>query len=150
MINFYPTKRILKETKLDFELLGKICTNIFENGFDKKINIECKVWKSKIKEQSTMERTSKSKRLYTMELDTNGNKRYIIGSILHELRHAFQEYVFDFTAVARFTSYNAYYNSKEERDARKQEKLTTEVMKIYDTFKKAQEKFERFNLKELG
>ena len=149
MIKFYPSKRIIKETKLDFELLGKICTDIFERGFDKKINIECKVWKSKIKEQSTMERT-KGRCHYVMDLDTEGNRRYVFGSILHELRHAFQEYVFNFTTVARFASYNAYYNSKEEKDARKQERLTTEVMKIYDTFKKAEEKFERFNLKELG
>ena len=149
MIKFYPSKRIIKETKLDFELLGKICTDIFERGFDKKINIECKVWKSKIKEQSTMERT-KGRCHYVMDLDTEGNRRYVFGSILHELRHAFQEYVFNFTTVARFASYSAYYNSKEEKDARKQEKLTTEVMKIYDSFKKAEEKFKRFNLKELG
>jgi len=149
MIKFYPSKRIIKETKLDFELLGKICTDIFERGFDKKINIECKVWKSKVKEQSTMERT-KGRCHYLMDLDTEGNRRYVFGSILHELRHAFQEYVFNFTTVARFASYSAYYNSKEEKDARKQEKLTTEVMKIYDSFKKAEEKFERFNLKELG
>ena len=149
MIKFYPSKRIIKETKLDFELLGRICTDIFERGFNKKINIECKVWKSKIKEQSTMERT-KGRCHYVMDLDTEGNRRYVFGSILHELRHAFQEYVFNFTTVARFASYSAYYNSKEEKDARKQEKLTTEVMSIYDSFKKAEEKFERFNLKELG
>ena len=149
MIRFFPSKRIKKETDIDFELLGKICTDIFERGFGRKINIECKVWKSKVKEQSTMERT-KGRCHYVMDLDTEGNRRYVFGSILHELRHAFQEYIFKFTTIARFASYNAYYNSKEEKDARKQEKLTTEVMKIYDTFKKAEEKFERFNLKELG
>ena len=149
MIRFYPSKRIKKETDIDFELLGKICTDIFEKGFGRKINIECKVWKSRVKEQSTMERT-KGRCHYVMDLDTEGNRRYVFGSILHELRHAFQEYVFNFTTVARFASYNAYYNSKEEKDARKQERLTTEIMKIYDTFKKAEEKFERFNLKELG
>ena len=149
MIRFFPSKRIKKETDIDFELLGKICTDIFERGFGRKINIECKVWKSKVKEQSTMERT-KGRCHYVMDLDTEGNRRYVFGSILHELRHAFQEYVFNFTTVARFASYNAYYNSKEEKDARKQERLTTEVMKIYDTFKKAEEKFKRFNLKELG
>ena len=96
-----------------------------------------------------MEKTS-GRCHFTMNLDINDNKRYVVGSILHELRHAFQEYVFGFCTVARFTSYNAYYKSLEERDARKQEKLTTEVIKIYDNFKKAEEKFKRFNLKELG
>ena len=150
MIKFYPSKRIIKETELDFDLLGRICTNIFERGFDQKINIECKVWKSRVKEQSTMDRTSQSIRYYTMDLDTEGTRRYVFGSILHALRHAFQEYVFNFTTVGRFASYNAYYNSKEEKDARKQERLTTEIMKIYDNFKKAERKFKRFNLKELG
>jgi hypothetical protein len=97
-----------------------------------------------------MERISRGLRTYKMDLDTEGNRRYTFSCILHELRHAFQEYIFNFTYVARFASYNAYYNSKEERDARKQEKLTTEVMKIYDAFKSAEEKFERFDLKELG
>ena len=150
MIRLFPSKRIQKETDIDFELLSNICTDIFERGFNRKINIECKVWKSKVKEQSTMERTSRSMRYYTMDLDIEGNRRYIFGCILHELRHAFQEYIFNFTTVARFASYSAYYNSKEERDARKQEKLTSEIIKIYDNFKKAEEKFKRFNLKELG
>ncbi len=103
MIRFFPSKRIKKETDIDFELLGKICTDIFERGFGRKINIECKVWKSKVKEQSTMERT-KGRCHYVMDLDTEGNRRYVFGSILHELRHAFQEYVFNFTQVAKFGS----------------------------------------------
>ena len=150
MIKFFPSRRVIKETKIDFELLGKICTDIFEKGFNQKINIECKVWKSRVKEQSTMDRTSQSIRYYTMDLDTEGTRRYVFGSILHELRHAFQEYVFNFTTVARFASYTAYYKSLEERDARKQERLTSEIIKIYDNYKKADEKFKRFNLKELG
>ena len=91
MIKFYPSKRIIKETELDFDLLGRICTNIFERGFDQKINIECKVWKSRVKEQSTMDRTSRSLRYYTMDLDTEGTRRYVFGSILHELRHALHQ-----------------------------------------------------------
>jgi hypothetical protein len=149
MITFLPTRRVVKETDIDFDLLGKICTNIFEKGFNKKLSIKCKVWKSNIKEQSTMECT-KGRSYFTMNLDTEGNKRYIFSTILHELRHGFQENIFRYHVLARFSSYNAYYNSKEERDARKQERLTTEVMKIYSAFKDAEEKFERFSLKELG
>ena len=149
MIKFFPSKTIKKETKIDFELLSKICTDVFEKGFKKKMNIYCKVWRSREKETSMMENT-KGRCQFTMHLDTEGNKRYVFGSILHELRHAFQEYMFNFTTVARFTSYNAYYKSLEERDARKQEKITCEIIKIYDNYKKADEKFKRFNLKELG
>ena len=149
MIKFLPTKRITKETNIDFNLLSKICTSIFEKGFDRKLNIKCKIWKSNVKEQSTMECT-KGRSHFTMRLDTEGDRRYVFSTILHELRHGFQENVFRFHALAKFSSYNAYYNSEEERDARKQEKLTTEVIRIYDSFKRAEEKFERFNLKELG
>ena len=149
MIRFFPSIRIKKETGIDFELLGKICTDVFEKGFGRKINIYCKVWKSRDKETSMMEVT-KGRTRFTMHLDTEGDRRYVFGSILHELRHAFQEGLFKFNVVARFTSYNAYYKSLEERDARKQEKLTSEIIKIHDNFKEAEEKFKRFNLKELG
>ena len=149
MIRFFPSIRIKKETEIDFELLGNICTGVFEKGFKRKINVYCKVWKSREKETSMMELT-KGRSRFTMHLDTEGNRRYVFGSILHELRHAFQEYVFKFSTIARFTSYNAYYKSLEERDARKQEKLTSEIIKIHDNFKEAEEKFKRFNLKELG
>ena len=88
--------------------------------------------------------------MYQINLDVEGNRRYIIGCILHELRHAFQQSIFKYEVVARFSSYTAYYNSTEERDARKQEKLASEILKIYDNYEKAQEKFKRFNLKELG
>jgi len=149
MIRFFPSIRIKRETGIDFELLGKICTDVFEKGFGRKINIYCKVWKSREKETSMMEVT-KGRTRFTMHLDTEGDRRYVFGSILHELRHAFQEGLFKFNVVARFTSYNAYYKSLEERDARKQEKLTSEIIKIHDNFKEAEEKFKRFNLKELG
>ena len=149
MIRFFPSIRIKKETEIDFELLGNICTGVFEKGFKRKINVYCKVWKSREKETSMMELT-KGRSRFTMHLDTEGNRRYVFGSILHELRHAFQEYVFKFSTIARFTSYNAYYKSLEERDARKQEKLTSEIIKIHDNFKEAEEKFKRLNAKELG
>ena len=149
MIRFFPSIRIKKETEIDFELLGNICTGVFEKGFKRKINVYCKVWKSREKETSMMELT-KGRSRFTMHLDTEGNRRYVFGSILHELRHAFQEYVFKFSTIARFTSYNAYYKSLEERDARKQEKLTSEIIKIHDNYKEAEQKFKRFNLKELG
>ena len=150
MIKFIPSKGILKKTEIDFDLLGDICTKIFEAGFNRKIYVDVKVWKSRVKEQSSMERVSRGLRTYKMDLDTEGNRRYVFSSILHELRHAFQQTIFDYDVVARFSSYRAYYNSTEEKDARKQEKLTSEIIKIYDNYQKAQEKFERFDLKELG
>ena len=77
MIKFIPSKGILKKTEIDFDLLGDICTKIFEAGFNRKIYVDVKVWKSRVKEQSSMERISRGLRSYKMELDTVGNKRYV-------------------------------------------------------------------------
>jgi hypothetical protein len=149
MIKFLPSRRVQKDTNLDFELLSNICSEIFTKGFKKHLTFFVKVHKSRDKKTSTLEKLDE-KCLYQINLDVEGNRRYIIGCILHELRHAFQQSIFKYEVVARFSSYTAYYNSTEERDARKQEKLTSEILKIYDNYEKAQEKFERFNLKELG
>ena len=149
MIKFFPSKRVEKDTGLNFNLLGDICSEIFNRGFKKNLTFWCKVYKSRDEKTSTLERLDE-KCLYQINLDIDGNRRYIISSILHELRHAFQQTIFEYEVVARFSSYRAYYNSTEEKDARKQEKLTSEILKIYDNYEKAQEKFKRFNLKELG
>ena len=149
MIKFFPSRRVEKDTGLDFNLLGRIFSEIFNSGFEKDLVYWCKVHKSRDERTSTLERLDE-KCLYQINLDVDGNRRYIIGSILHELRHAFQQTIFNYEVVARFSSYRAYYNSTEEKDARKQEKLTSEILKVYDNYQKAQEKFERFNLKELG
>jgi len=149
MIKFFPSRRVQKDTGLDFDLLGNICSEIFNKGFKKNITLWCKIHKSRQPETSTVEKLDE-KCLYQINLDIEGEKRYFIGTILHELRHAFQLGIFKYNVVARFSSYKAYYNSTEEKDARKQEKLTSEIVKIYDNYKKAEEKFKRFNLKELG
>ena len=149
MIKFLPSRRVQKDTNLNFELLSNICSEIFTKGFKKHLTFYVKVHKSRDKKTSTLEKLDE-KCLYQINLDVEGNRRYIIGCILHELRHAFQQSIFKYNVVARFSSYTAYYNSTEEKDARKQEKLTSEIVKIYDNYEKAQEKFERFNLKELG
>ena len=149
MIRFLPSRRVQKDTNLDFELLGNICSEIFIKGFKKHLTFFVKIHKSRDKRTSTLEQLDE-KCLYQINLDIKGNKRYIIGCILHELRHAFQQSLFKYEVVARFSSYTAYYNSTEERDARKQEKLTSEILNIYDNYQKAQDKFKRFNLKELG
>ena len=149
MIKFFPSIRVQKDTGLDFDLLGNICSEIFNKGFKKNITLWCKIHKSRQPETSTVEKLDE-KCLYQINLDLEGSRKYLIGTILHELRHIFQQALFKYEVVARFSSYRAYYNSTEETDARKQEKLTSEILKIYDNYQKAQEKFKRFNLKELG
>ena len=149
MIKFLPSRRVQRDTGLDFDLLSNICSEIFNRGFKKNLTFWCKIHKSRVEETSTVEKLDE-KCLYQINLDLEGSRKYLIGTILHELRHAFQLGIFKYDVVARFSSYRAYYNSTEETDARKQEKLTSEILKIYDNYQKAQEKFKRFNLKELG
>tara|TARA_R110002020_G_scaffold444875_2_gene656551 strand:+ start:820 stop:1272 length:453 start_codon:yes stop_codon:yes gene_type:complete len=150
MIKLIASQGVVKKTELNYETLGNICTQIFRTGFKKDLKLKCIIHKSRTEGLSCIEKISRGR--YKISLDTKGdtNKRYYIGTILHELRHAIQDEIFKFRIVAKFSTYNAYYNSLEEKDARKQERLTTEVMKIYDNYEKAQEKFVKFNLKELG
>ena len=49
MIRLFPSRRVEKETGIDFELLINICTDIFEKGFGRMINIYCRVLKSIVK-----------------------------------------------------------------------------------------------------
>ena len=106
MIKFFPSRRVEKDTGLDFNLLGRIFSEIFNRGFEKDLVYWCKVHKSRDEKTSTLERLDE-KCLYQINLDIDGNRRYIIGSILHELRHAFQETIFNYDVVARFSSYRS-------------------------------------------
>ena len=156
MIKFFPSRRVQKDTGLDYNLLGNICSEIFNKGFNKNLSFFIRIHKNKSDAISTIEQENPRGHLYKIELaipDTGSkvnNKKNTIKTILHEIRHAMQFDIFKYKVVAKFSSYGAYYNSTEEKDARKLERLTTEIVKIYDNYKLAEEKFKRFNLKELG
>ena len=93
MIKFLPSRRVQKDTNLDFELLSNIYSEIFTKGFKKHLTFFVKVHKSRDKKTSTLEKLDE-KCLYQINLDIDGNRRYLIGCILHELRHAFQQSIF--------------------------------------------------------
>ena len=76
MINFIPSKGILKKTEIDFDLLGDICTKIFEAGFNRKIYVDVKVWKSRVKEQS-----SGVQHMFYMKSLIEGDRIHLLGSI---------------------------------------------------------------------
>ena len=156
MIKFLPSRTISRLTELDYNLLGNICSEIFNKGFNENLSFFIRIHKNKSGEISTIEQDNPRGHLYKIELAIPNkgskakNRKVTISTILHELRHAMQFDIFKYNVVARFSSYNAYYNSTEEKDARKLERLTTEIVKIYDNYKKAEEKFKKFKLKELG
>ena len=48
--NSVNIERLQKDTGLDFDLLGNICSEIFNKGFQKNVTVWCKIYKSREKE----------------------------------------------------------------------------------------------------
>ena len=95
MIKFFPSRRVQRDTGLDFDLLSNICSEIFNRGFKKNLTFWCKIHKSRVEETSTVEKLDE-KCLYQINLDLEGSRKYLIGTILHELRHIFQQALFKY------------------------------------------------------
>tara|TARA_R100001079_G_scaffold110829_1_gene87693 strand:+ start:1687 stop:2139 length:453 start_codon:yes stop_codon:yes gene_type:complete len=149
MILLEPSKGIKQETKLDFKLLETLLTTILEYNHKKKIYLKVKVHKSRIPGTSYVHQ--KTKRNYLIGLDTsNTKKRYLISSLLHEIRHCLQFNLFGFwNHAVQFKSWKEYYTSREEVDARKMERLTTQLIKIYDSSTKLNDTFRDLELSRM-
>jgi Zn-dependent peptidase ImmA (M78 family) len=138
MIKFKPTAGIIKTTKLDYDLISFILSRII-----------------KLKRRVTL-RVEKSKRNYSYYYDKrkviciNTNEgtslKFIIATLLHEVRHCMQLRQECNDIDFNYTSYWNYYTSPEEKDARRFEKLATEVCKIYKQYKIIENKFKRYDL----
>tara|TARA_R110001606_G_scaffold393268_2_gene563042 strand:+ start:446 stop:904 length:459 start_codon:yes stop_codon:yes gene_type:complete len=146
MIELIPSPGIERQTNIDFKLLSSILTNVLETAHKKRINIKAKVHKSK--EAGTSLCEYKDKWNYKISLDQdNVKKRYQWTALLHELRHCIQFNLYGFwpnTVV--FKSYKQYFTAAEEVDARKMEKMYSEIVKIYEYNVKAQAKFKKLGL----
>ena len=113
----------------------------------KKVELPSSNFKSKIADILKNEGFIKD---YKIELDTaKPNRRYIFGSLLHEIRHCIQNNLFNFWSTSNLKTWKAYYFSKEEIDARKMERLTTQFMKYYDSFMKMEEQFKELKLSKI-
>jgi hypothetical protein len=138
MIKFLPTNGIIKATGLDFDLLTFIISRFLNVKYSRALRVE------------------RSKKIYSYYCDDNKviyiNTRestalkFIVATLLHEVRHYMQMREkcnnLDFT----YTSYWNYYSSPEERDARKFERLATEVCKIYNQYRIIESKFKKYEL----
>lgn len=133
MINLEPSASIVKATCIDFKLLSKIVTMCVSDDYDITIKVISttkpysffKTWNNTIGISLSLEKLT---------------LRYVVSTILHEVRHAMQVKHYSSHLFFKYSSYNKYYNSPEEKDARKFEKLTSEVCKIYKNFKIIEEK----------
>jgi len=139
MIILEPSAGIKKDTKLNYEIISNLLTNLLEYNHKRKINIVAKIHKSRTTGVSYCTPVEGKEFLINLDLSKN-NRRYIFGSILHEIRHCIQKEVFKFwPSVSHMKTWRDYWYSKEEVDARKMETLTTQFIKSYDSYVKMTE-----------
>lgn len=144
MLTLIPSRSIDKVTKIDFNLLNYI----FNRFISVKKNTYIKVEKSRTNWSAYWQ----YEKMIKIDLTQGTTLKYIVTTLLHEIRHVKQ--VIEIKDISfDYKSYNEYYNSPEEKDARKFEKLTSDVCSIYRGFKKIEDKYDKYNfnsLKELS
>ena len=138
MICLTPSVNLVRETNIDFVLLSKIISTLLPL----KGKIKLHVVKTS-KSYSFFSQSDKQIGISTTEPLT---LRYMVSTILHEVRHAMQVKHCGKSLLFSYSSYNQYYNSPEEKDARKFEKLTTDVCVIYQSYKSIEGKVKKYNL----
>ena len=155
MVILEPSQGIKKATGIDFDILGDVVSMILMNTHRKPVDFVCKIHKSREAgvSQVTYSDDAKSGYAFDMLLDqtTRQTRKFVFGSILHELRHCCQLNIWKYwTDTAKFKTYDDYYESKEEMDARKAEKLTKIVIKMYDAAVEAKKQYVKYGLTKLG
>ena len=155
MVILEPSPGIKKYTGIDFDVLGDVISMLYMNGHRKPVDFICRIHKSREAgvSQVTYSDDGKSGYLFDMKLDqtTRPTRKFLFSTILHELRHCCQLNIWGYwTEVPRYNTYEDYFNSKEEIDARKAEKMTTIVMKLYDNALKAKLLYKECGLTKLG
>ena len=129
---------------------------IYMNTHRKPVDFVCKIHKSREPgvSQVTYSDDFKSGLAFDMLLDQTSRqtRKFVFGSILHELRHCCQLNIWGYWSddVAKFKTYEDYFDSKEERDARKAEQMTAAVIKLYDNAVKVKQQYKDFGLTKLG
>lgn len=143
MIVLTPSKRIIKDTKLDFDIINSILSSFI----DFKINCEVSVHKARSKVRYSA--FYPDDKIIILSYKNDSSLAYILGSLLHEVRHVIQTLKvknLDFT----YENYKEYYNSPEELDARKFEKLTSSFCSSYRNLAKLKMKYKELKLNSLN
>lgn len=134
MILLVPSKSIADETKLDFGLISFILSRFIKTKRVVKLKVE--------KSKASYSAFYVNKNLIKISLKENSNLRYIICTLLHEIRHYMQVKIFKQKLLFKYKNYIDYYTSPEEKDARSYEKLATEICQIYKCYKKLDDKMQ--------
>jgi hypothetical protein len=151
MINILPSKGVKKATGIDFVILGRVLETIIQPNHRKPVAMTVHMYKSRQAGVSYVETYERD--LFTIFLDQTSRqtRKFIFGSILHEIRHCCQLNLWNYwPCTYKFKTYEEYFNSKEERDARKAEKLTRQLIKMYDLHVKVKKQYSQFGLTRLG
>ncbi len=138
MIELKPSKAIVAETNLDFNLISYILSRFIQT----KHKVKLKIYKS----NSNFSAFYIGKNVIRLNLKENNTLKYYISTLLHEIRHYLQVKNVSKKILFQYVNYIEYFTSPEEKDARKFEKLAAEVCKIYNCYKKIDEKILKFNL----
>jgi len=151
MIVLEPSAGIKKATEIDFNLLSNILTMLLESNHRRDLHIVAKIHKSRIEGTSLCESIDRSNYVIKLDQASKQTKKFVFSSLLHELRHCCQYNIWKYWPdTGKFKTYTEYYRSKEEVDARKIERLTREVIKMYDTYVDFNSKFRDLRLNKLG
>jgi hypothetical protein len=149
MIQLTPSVGIQRETKIDYKVLSSVITLILEKNFNIPLNYKIKINKSRDPHASCViiNCNQHYQRNFVMNLASYKSIKEYISTIIHEIRHVLQHTIFRHSIVATFRTTRDYYNSAEEIDARKFEKLTTVITKSYKLIAEtSQQIFEKNNL----
>lgn len=151
MILLRPSAGIKKYTDIDFDILSDVMTTMFRSNHRKPVNFKAKIYKSRQPGVSLCETVTNDDFVIFLDQTTRPTRKFIFGSILHELRHCCQLHIWKYWPDStKFKTYEDYFRSKEEVDARKIEKLTRQVMKVYDMHVAINKKYKSFGLTKLG
>jgi len=151
MIKILPSKGIKKATGIDFDLLGSILTTMIQAGHRKPIDMTVHMYKSRQAGVSYVETYDSDWFTICLDQTSKQTRKFIFGSILHEIRHCCQLKLWNYwPCTYKFKTYEEYFNSKEERDARKAEKLTRQLIKLYDMHINMKKQYSKVGLTRLG
>lgn len=138
MIILKPTRGIVKITKLDYDLISFILSRFVITKQKVSIRIE--------KSRYSFSYYCDNRKIICVNTDEGTSLKFTINTLLHEIRHYMQMRQKCDSKDIDYTSYWSYYSSPKEKDARKFEKITAEICKIYNQYKIIEDKFKRYEL----
>lgn len=125
MITFIPSKRLLTHTNIDYALLSLIFTCFLRTSISGSFKLE--------RARLDWSGFWPDDNIIRIDTKQGTSLQYIVSTILHEIRHAIQ-LKNNIAIKYEYNSYDEYYNSIEECDARSFENLTQPVCDIYNMF----------------